>query len=247
MADTLTYILADDDAIYREYTLRQLNNIPGVQCLCVCQDAFATREALQSHNPDLLVLDVEMPGLTGIQLARSLKKLPLTIFITSHINYAAEAFDIDAVDYLVKPVTPERLLRAIDKVKVLADIKANTIPGEALQQKDNESFFIKEKSAFIRIAYNDVLYAASLGDFVTFFLQNGDKKIVLVSMKSLEQQLPASIFLRISRTHIVNRQKVTAVEADAVRIDKLQLSVGKSFAETVINSIIGTQAIKRFL
>jgi two-component system, LytTR family, response regulator len=247
MADSLTYILADDDAIYREYTLRQLNNIPGLQCLCVCEDAFATREALQKHTPDLLVLDVEMPGLTGIQLAKSLKTLPLTIFITSHPNYAAEAFELDAVDYLVKPVTPERILRSIDKVRLLADIKANTVPGEAFQQKDNESFFIKEKNAFVRIAYTDVLYAASLGDFVTIFLQNGDKKIVLVSMKSLEQQLPAALFLRISRTHIVNRQKVTAVEADAVRIDKLQLPVGKSFAEAVVNSIIGTQAIKRFI
>jgi two-component system, LytTR family, response regulator len=151
------------------------------------------------------------------------------------------------VDYLVKPVTPERILRSIDKVRLLADIKANTVPGEAFQQKDNESFFIKEKNAFVRIAYTDVLYAASLGDFVTIFLQNGDKKIVLVSMKSLEQQLPAALFLRISRTHIVNRQKVTAVEADAVRIDKLQLPVGKSFAEAVVSSIIGTQAIKRFI
>jgi two-component system, LytTR family, response regulator len=247
MTYPLTFILADDDALYREYSLRQLSSIPGLQCLCVCEDAMATREALQSRTPDLLVLDVEMPGLSGIQLAKSLKNLPLTIFITSHPNYAAEAFELDAVDYLVKPVTPERMLRAIDKVKVLADIKANTAPDEALQQKDSESFFIKEKNAFVRIAYSDVLYAASLGDFVNIFLQNGEKKIVLVSMKNLEQQLPAALFIRISRTHIVNRQKVTAVETDAVRIDKIQLPIGKSFAEAVVSSIVGTQAIKRFI
>jgi two-component system, LytTR family, response regulator len=247
MSYPITFILADDDALYREYSLRQLNSIPGLQCLCVCEDAITTREALQSNTPDLLVLDVEMPGLSGIQLARSLKNLPLTIFITSHPSYAVEAFELDAVDYLVKPVSPERMLRAIDKVKMLAEIKTSTAPGEGFQQKDSESFFIKEKSAFVRVTYADVLYAASLGDFVTIFLQSGEKKIVLVSMKNLEQQLPAALFIRISRTHIVNRQKVTAVETDAVRIDKIQLPVGKLFAETVVNSIVGTQAIKRFI
>jgi two-component system, LytTR family, response regulator len=247
MTYPLTYILADDDALYREYTQRQLSTIPGLQCLCVCEDAITTREALQSNTPALLLLDVEMPGLSGIQLAKSLKNLPFTIFITSHPNYAAEAFDLDAVDYLVKPVQPGRMLRAIDKVRALADIKANTAPGEAFQPKDNESFFVKEKNAFVRIACTDMLYAASLGDFVNIFLQNGEKKTVLVSMKNLEQQLPAALFIRISRTHIVNRQKVTAVETDAVRIGKIQLPIGKSYADAVISNIVGTQAIKRFI
>jgi len=247
MAAAITYILADDDELYRAYTLQQLNSIPGLQCLCVCEDALHTREALQTNTPDLLVLDVEMPGLSGIQLAKSLKQLPMVIFITSHPNYAAEAFELDAVDYLVKPVRPERLLRAIDKVRLLAEMKANTGSGEAFSQQDNDSFFIKEKNAFVRIAYADLLYVSSLGDFVNLFLQNGEKKVVLVSMKSLEQQLPTTQFLRISRTHIVNKQKVTAVETDAVRLDKIQLPIGKSFAETVVTHIVGTQAIKRFI
>jgi two-component system, LytTR family, response regulator len=247
MAGSITYILADDDELYREYTLRQLQGIPGLECLCVCENALDTREALQTNTPSLLVLDVEMPGLTGIQLAKSLKQLPMVLFITSHPHYAAEAFELDAVDYLVKPVSPERMLRAIDKVKFLADIKANTEPGEPFAQKDKDSFFIKEKNAFVRIAYSDLLYASSLGDFVNLYLLNGEKKVILVSMKSLEQQLPTAQFIRISRTHIVNKQKVTAVEADAVRLDKVQLPIGKSFTEAVVNSIVGTQAIKRFI
>ena len=247
MAYPLTYILADDDELYREYTLQQLTGIPGLECLAVCENALTTREQLQHHQPDLLVLDVEMPGLTGIQLAKSIKQLPLTIFITSHPNYAADAYELDAVDYLVKPVQPERLLRAIDKVRVLAGIKANTAPGEAFQQKDEESFFIKDKNVFLRIAYADVLYAESLGDFVNIFLQNGEKKIALVSMKNLEQQLPAQQFIRVSRSHLANRQKVTAVDSDAVYINKLKLPIGKTYAEDVMNAIIGNHVIKRFI
>ncbi|MGG9961259.1 LytR/AlgR family response regulator transcription factor [Ferruginibacter sp. SUN106] len=243
----LTYMLADDDELYREYTLQQLHNIAGLECLCVCENALATREQLQHFQPDLLILDVEMPGLTGIQLAKSIKQLPLTIFITSHPSYAADAYELDAVDYLVKPVPPERLLRAIDKVRVLASIKANTSAGEGFQQKDAESFFIKDKNTFLRITYTDVLYAESLGDFVNIFLQNGEKKIALVSMKNLEQQLPPNLFIRISRSHLVNRQKVTAVDTDTVHINKIQLPIGKTYAEEVMNAIIGNQAIKRFI
>lgn len=247
MSYPLTYILADDDELYREYTLSQLNAIAGMECLCVCEDALITREKLTLHKPDVLILDIEMPGLSGIQLAKSLKQLPFTIFITSHPNYAADAFELDAVDYLLKPVQPERLLRAIDKVRTLAEIKATTSTAEGFQQKDADTFFIKEKNTFLRIAYNDVLYAESLGDFVNLYLKNGEKKIVLVSLKNLEQQLPAASFIRISRTHLVNKQKVTAIDNEMVHIEKIQLHIGKTYAENVLSNIIGSQAIKRFI
>ena len=247
MNKPLTYILADDDELYREYTLQQLNAIPGLHCLSICENALITREQLQLQQPDMLVLDIEMPGLSGIQLAKSLKQLPLTIFITSHINYAVDAYELDAVDYLVKPVEPERLLRAIDKVRLLAGIKETTLPNEAFEQKDDESFFIKDRSTFLRIIYTDMLYAESMGDFVNLFLQNGEKKIALVSLKNLEMQLPGNTFIRISRTHLINIQKVTAIETDTVHIDKIQLVIGKTYSEKVMQSVIGNLAIKRFI
>lgn len=247
MTPVLTYILADDDPLYRDYTLEQLKAIPGLQCLAVCEDAIRTREQLQQYQPGLLLLDVEMPGLSGIQLAKSLKQLPFIIFITSHPHYAADAFELDAVDYLVKPVAPERMLRAIDKVKTLAAIKTSTTATEGFQLKDKDSFFIKDKNVFVRIAFADLVYVESLGDFVSLYLENGEKKIALVSLKNLEQQIPAGLFIRISRTHIVNRQKVTAVENDQVHIDKLRLAIGKTYTGTVLPSIVGDQAIKRFI
>lgn len=100
MNKPLTYILADDDELYREYTLQQLNGFAGLQCLSVCENALQTHEQLQIQQPDLLLLDIEMPGLSGIELAKSIRQLPLTIFITSHLNYAIDAYELDAVDYL---------------------------------------------------------------------------------------------------------------------------------------------------
>ena len=126
MKDMINYIIADDDDLYRELTMQQLKLIPNIHCLAECENAIDAKSQIELHHPDLLILDVEMPGLTGIQLAKSLKKLPLIIFISSHPTYAVDAFDVDAIDYLVKPVALERLIRAIDKARTLTEIKAST-------------------------------------------------------------------------------------------------------------------------
>ena len=143
----------------------------------------------------------------------------------------------------MKPVHPERLLHAIDKVKSLAVIKAITLPAEAFQQKDEASFFINDKNTFLRIPYAEVLYTESPGDFVNIYLKSGEKKIALVSMKNLEQQLPQQLFLRISRSYLVNVQKVAAVDIDAVHLGKMQLLIGETYTDIVMNTIVGNMPL----
>lgn len=247
MSKTLSYILADDDPLYREITVQQLDLLPNLNCLAVCEDAFGTLQELKVHSPDLLILDVEMPGLTGIQLAKSLKELPLIIFISSHPSYAADAFDVDAIDYLVKPAATERLIRSIEKARTLKTMKEEIPAKEAFQVREDDAFFVKDKHLFVRIPYSEVQYIESLGDFVNIFQQNGSKQIALVSMKNLEQQLPSSQFTRISRTHIVNKQKITAIDSETVFLNNIQLYIGKTYADSVMQSVIGNAAIKRFL
>ncbi|RYY68566.1 MAG: response regulator transcription factor [Chitinophagaceae bacterium] len=244
---TLNYIIADDDELYREVITQQLELIPGLECLASCSSAIEASSSVREKNPDLLILDVEMPGLTGIDFVKTLTRLPLVIFISSHPTYAVDAFDLDAVDYLVKPVSTMRLMKSIEKAKTLSELKKSTPDGEGFKSSNEQSFFIKEKNAFIKINYEDVLYIQSLGDFVNIFLTNGEKKIVLVSMKNIEQQLPGNVFLRISRTHIVNKDKITAVETSMIALGKLQLPVGKTYNDTVIKAVVGNTAVKRFL
>ena len=247
MNKPITYIIADDDPLYRELTLQHLQLAPDLQCLAVCENAIEAKTQLQQHFPDLLILDVEMPGLTGIQLAKSLTHLPLIIFISSHPIYAADAFEVDAIDYLVKPAQPERLLRAIDKARALIEMKRSIAGNEGFKPAADNAFFIKDKNAFVRINYSDVLYIESLGDFINIFLQSGEKKIALVSLKNVEHQLPAANFVRISRTHIVNKEKVTAVDNSNIFLNKVQLNIGKTYTDAVMQAVIGNAAIKRFI
>ena len=245
MAANLTYILADDDEMYRDYTVGQLQRIEGLACLEICIDAKSTRAALGHLNPDLLVLDIEMPGLNGIQLVKSLQNLPFIIFITSHTNYAADAFEVDAVDYLIKPVPIERMLRAIDKVKKLMAIKTDSTAQDSFKPHDNDAFFLKEKNVYLKIKFNTVLFAESMGDFVSFILEDGTKKIALVNMRNLEQQPPAC-FLRISRSHIVNVEKIKSIQPDLVQLGVYQLPIGVTYSNTVMQKVVGNKIIKRF-
>lgn len=243
----MTYLIADDDPIYLAVTMQQLSLIPNLTCVAQCGNAVDARVLLQKELPDILILDIEMPDLTGIQLAKSLPKLPMVIFISSHPNYAADAFDIDAIDYLVKPVPVERIMRAVDKARNLHEMKQQITQVEAFKNEGTDSFFIKDKNSFIRINYCEVCYIESLGDFITIFLVNGDKKIALVNLKNVEQQLPANIFIRISRSHIVHKDKITALDHTHVQLNKIKLSIGKTYQEIVLQTIMGNQTIKRHL
>lgn len=242
----LSYILADDDAVYRELTVQQLNLIPNLECLAVCETAMEAGKALQEKMPDLLLLDIEMPSLSGIQFAKSLPVTPMIIFISSHSSYAADAFDVDAIDYLVKPVQPHRLMRAVEKARQLMELKMAVAGEEGFKKNNEDSFFIKDKNSYVKIGYRELLYAESLGDFVTIYLEDGSKKVALVNMKHLERQLPTEWFTRISRTHLVNNHKITAIDSNMVSLNNLQLSIGKKYAETVLQQIVQNNVIKRF-
>ncbi len=247
MVEPISFILADDDPLYRTLTEEQLKAIPNLTCLGICDSAIAANTLLQNHLPNLLILDIEMPGLTGIQLAKSLTKLPLIIFISSHSHYAADAFEVDAIDYLVKPVSIERLMRAVEKARQLVLMKNTIALHEGFKKEDADAFFIKDKNSFLKINNNEVLFIESLGDFVNIYLKDGQKKIALVSMKNIEAQLPANDFIRVSRTHIVNKLKITSIDATCILLDKLQIQIGKSYADTVLKAVTGSLAIKRYL
>lgn len=247
MNQQLTYIIADDDQVYRELTLQYLKIIPNIHCLAACDSAIAARDLLEKFSPDFLILDIEMPGLSGLEMAKSLHKLPLIIFITSHFHYAVDAFEIDAIDYLVKPVMPERLVKAVEKVRALIQLKVATKTQEGFKLSNDHAFFIKDKSSFVKINYDEVLYMESLGDFINIFLQNGDKKIALVSLKNLEQQLPSTNFIRISRTHMINIDKITAIETTQLKLNKIVLLIGKTYTDAVLQAVIGNTAVKRYL
>ena len=243
----LTYILADDEALYRELAQQYLSASPNLTCLKICENAIEVNYCLQEIQPDFLLLDIDMPGLSGLSLVKSLAKKPYVIFISSHSNFAAEAFEVDAIDFIKKPISQDRLLRAVEKVRHLVKVK-ELLQGETgFKNSDDNSFFIREDSAFVRIRYQEVLYIESLIDFVKIHFEDGSEKLVLVNLKNLEQQLPDNSFMRISRSLMVHVQKVSALHNGSIMLGNIQLPIGASYANKVIQTIVGNKVIKRYV
>jgi len=243
----IKYIIADDDDLFRTLTLEYLKLIPDLECIGEFKDGLTAITGIQNSHPDLLISDVEMPNLNGMQLVKSINQLPLVIFISSHKQYAVDAFEVDAVDFLTKPIQVERLMKAIDKVRNLLELRRSIPNHEGFKIENGDCFFIREKNAFVRINFSDVNYIESLADFVSIYLLDGSKKTALVSLKNLELQLPGSSFIRISRTHIVNTHKISSLDPATMSLGKIKLLIGKTYSEAVLQSVLGNAAIKRFL
>lgn len=240
------YILADDDPVYLKMIRKQIDAIQGFQCLAFCEDAYEVMNAIKQQNPDLLILDVEMPELTGIQLAKSLKENPVYIFISAHSQFALDAFEVDAIDFLVKPVAPERLFRALEKARELIELRRGLDKNTAQTMAgDEDAFFIRDRDQYIRLQFQDVLYFESMGDFIQIYLRSGEKRLALVNLKNLEAQIPVQRFLRISRSHLVNRSAISSLTPHSVSLNQIQLPIGKTYIENVQQEFLQPHLLRR--
>jgi len=245
----MTIVIADDDPVFREYLRLILSPMTDIHIAGVFEVAFTALQYLQNHEVDLALLDVEMPGLTGLELARSLQVKPMFMFITSHPGYAIEGFDVEAIDYILKPIQKERVYKAIQKAQQLMQIKRTAAaPLPAAAGADDGFIFVKEKNDYIKLELAHIVYVEALSDFVQIHLQNGHKHLVLVNLKNLEPQLKADYFLRISRTHLINIRRVTALRNHHIELepDGVSLPIGKSYLDAVEDTLLKDRTIRRF-
>ena len=242
----LRSLVVDDNVVYRESLVATLAFVDEVQIVACCENAFEARDLLLSQHIDLVFLDIEMPGLSGVDLIKSLTVRPEFIFITSHPGFALESYELEAVDFIVKPVSLPRIMKAISKASLLINLRMQL----GMQEKLNASsdhFFVKENSGYTKLNNSDVLYIESMGNFINIYLADGSKKIALVSLKNAEQQLPPNDFIRISKTHIINRKKVTSIRADSISIGKLSFATGKTYNAKLMEELLENKVVNRFV
>lgn len=240
-----TYIL-DDNTIQLAYLNSIIEKNPDFNIVGKQKDGSLAVAEIERLKPEIVFFDIELGDFNGIELYKSLSYQPLLVLCTSHLEFAIEAFELDAVDYLVKPIKPEKLFKAMDKASKIYEYE-NSDASSALQYEKND-LFIKEGGKFVKIALNDILYIESMGNFAEFHIQGQTKKVALVSLKLLEEQLPSTIFLRISRICIINVQHIESVNAQDVIINGTELSIGKTFTDKILPQILENHiVIKRKL
>jgi len=225
-------IIVDDEPLALEVLKNYIEQLANVELVATCSNALEANDALHKHEVDLLCLDIHMPQITGIEFLKSLKNPPLVLFTTAHPDYALEGFELDVVDYLLKPISLNRFMKAINKVEDRME------KSEGFVAPDH--FYVKADKKLIKVYYKNMLYIEGLKDYV--ILRNeGNRVITLQTMKSLDSKLPSEHFIRVHRSYIVNIDKIQSIMGNMLEImEKGQIKhipVGKNYRDKLMSMI----------
>jgi Response regulator of the LytR/AlgR family len=230
-------IIVDDEPLIRELIEDNLRQIPYIEHVASCKNAKDALKILQEEKIDLIFLDIQMPGLTGLQLLQSLDHPPMVIMITAFEHHAVEAFDLQVVDYVVKPFRFERLLKACNRAAELFRMKNQTV-NEKKFEKDH--FFVPVEYSLVKIVIGDIEYIEGLKDYIKIHLSSSSKPVVTrMSIKSLEEKLPPQAFIRTHKSYLVAASRITRVKRDMVCLGTLEIPIGDMYRENVEKMIKG--------
>ena len=230
-------IIVDDEPLAQEVIETYIAQVPEVTLAGKAANAVEANTLLRGGDVDLMFLDVNMPLLSGIDFLKSLDKAPMVVLTTAYSEFAVEAFELSAVDYLVKPIALDRFMKAVNKA---AALHAGTqLPADAAEE-ERDYIFVKADKRLVKVDFDEVVYIEGLKDYV--IIRNDETRVItLQTMKSLEEKLPSPPFRRVHRSYIVNLEKVEAVEGNSLEVtvkgQKKLVAIGKSYREELLELI----------
>jgi DNA-binding LytR/AlgR family response regulator len=227
----IKYLIVDDDDIDRMAIEAQAGKFPFFHKIAACSNPVEAMELIHLFQPDVLFVDIEMPGMTGLDLIRCLSgKIPAPVFITSHPDFALEGYEMEAFDYILKPLDPERFARCAARLHDFFELRAKAFAFEKDQAGD--CIVIKQGYDKFKIVIHDILYLEAMKDY-TRIVTSSKPYLVLGTLTGMCDKLPQGKFVRIHRSYIVNRSKIRSVHAGKVQLDGCHLPVGKVYRNAV--------------
>ncbi len=226
-------IAVDDEPFALKLLEDNISKVPYLTATALCSNAFEAMKALQENRVDLIFIDIQMPGLSGLQFIATLQQKPLVIFITAYKQYAVESYDLAVVDYLVKPVPLDRFIKACNRARDVYELNLLKLTPPPVQPTA-EYFFVNADYSQLKVLFADISWLEGLRDYVKIHLKNSAKPILTRnSLRAIEVQLPPTKFLRIHKSHILSVDSIVAVRKNSVFIKDQELPVGETFRETV--------------
>jgi DNA-binding LytR/AlgR family response regulator len=236
---TLRCIAVDDEPLALDLLEDNIRQVPYLELVAKCADAFEAIKVLQETNVDLIFLDIQMPGLTGLQFIQSLAHKPMIILITAYEKYALEGFELDVTDYLVKPVSLPRFIKACNKARELYQLKHHPVPASSGGAP--EFFFVNADYSLLKINVADIIWIEALKDYIRIHLTGAAKPVVTrMALKQVEEQLAAAKFIRIHKSYIIAVAHITAIRKNSVYIGQMELPVGDNYRDAVA-ALTGTK------
>jgi DNA-binding LytR/AlgR family response regulator len=234
-------IIVDDDDAWREIISAFVATIPNLTLEGSFDSPQKAFQKLSEENIDLAILDIDMPVMSGLSLVKSLKNPPAIIFVTSHADYAAASYDVEAVDFLTKPFEFDRFAKAIERVsKRLESSQAPKTPFI----DDDDLFFIRSQNSYIKLRYSEVLFVKAMENFIQIVTE-AQKYTVLMPLSNIESQLPPEKFMRVHRSYLINMFNITSVERDTVNIKENSIPLSEQYKEKLIETMIEKRLLKK--
>lgn len=235
MSEKIKVIIVEDEPLARSGLETYIKDVDFLQLCEVCENAMEANNALHKHKPQLMFLDIEMPRLTGIEFLKSLQNPPMVIFTTAYPNYALQGFELDVIDYLVKPYSFARFLKAVNKAHDLFLLKSSETGNP---ENAPDYFFVKANNKLERVVYSDILYIEAMENYIIIYTPQ-QKLITLLTMKSLEDSLPSENFLRIHKSYIVNKNSIHAIDGNELLVGAARLPISRQKKQEILVKMIG--------
>jgi DNA-binding LytR/AlgR family response regulator len=222
-------LIVDDEEMSRNMVKHFVEQTESLNLVGICSDGVEASGVLNKTDIDLVFLDIEMPGMTGYELIKSLTNPPEIILITAKKEHAAEAFEYRVTDYLVKPITYPRFLQAISRVK-------ENLEGLENNKSKSTELYVRTDSKIVKVSFSDVTYIEALADYIMIFTNN-NKYIVHSTMKGFQSRLPSDQFVRVHRSYIVNKDKIESIENLFIVINKKFIPIGASYKDDFMKKL----------
>jgi two-component system LytT family response regulator len=226
----ITCIAIDDEPLAVKKIAGYIRKIPFLELVAECRSAFEAMEILRSNKIQLMFIDINMPDFNGMEFVKSLTDKPYIIFTTAYSEYAVEGFQVEAVDYLLKPISFSNLLKAANKVKELVDLKSTILP-ETVKSTANH-LFVKSEYKLVRIELDDIKYIESQHEYIKIHLVNSPPVLTQLSLKAIEEQLSPGKFMRVHRSFIVQLNKISVIDRNRIVFDgKVYIPISEQYKE----------------
>jgi len=228
----LQCIAVDDEPLALNLLEDNIRKVPYLKLVAKCHDAFEAIKALQENNIDLIFIDIQMPAITGLQFIESLVEKPMVILITAYKQFALDSYNLNVVDYLVKPVELTRFMKACNKAKELYELKAARL--QTGNKAPADFFFQNVDYSQLKIMFNDIIWIEGLRDYIKIHLKSSARPLIIRStVKAIEAELPSSKFIRIHKSYIVSIESIIAIRRGNVFLKSIELPVGETYKDVI--------------
>lgn len=237
-------IIIDDEPLAREAIEMLINQTADLNLIGSFSSPETATGFIESNTVELIFLDIQMPGINGIEFARTIPKETFVVFTTAYSEFAIDSYEVDAIDYLIKPVKPERFQKAVEKAHTYSKLFKADYTDNNIEQVADDFFFVKADRRIFKIYFNNILFIQGLKDYVVMHTGN-QKVITAMNIKTIHDQLPKDMFVRVSKSYIINVKHIDSVDNNTVYIGASEIPIGNIYRDFFFNEFVTKKIMNR--